>query len=184
MEAKPEVLATRTVAQSRLFEIQQIDLRFSNGTEVCFEKLASRGHGAVMVVPLLDDDTVLLVREYAVGTDRYELALPKGAAEPGEGVLATAQRELMEEVGYGAARLESLTRLSIAPGYIGHMTELVLARDLYPASMPGDEPEPPGIVSWSLADLPALIARPDCTEARTIAGLYIVRDLLAARGTK
>lgn len=178
MTNKPEILASRVVARSRLFEIQEVDLRFANGTEVQFEKLTNRGFGAVLVVPLIGPREVLLVREYGAGVDRYELSLPKGRVERDEDPLVAANRELQEEVGYGAGRLECLTGLTVAPGYLGHVTQIVLARDLYPASLPGDEPEPPEVVEWSLDDLPALLARPDCTEARTFAALYIVRDQL------
>ena len=179
MTDKPEILATETVARSRLFEIEQVDLRFANGREVRFEKLVSRGFGAVLLVPVPAPGRVLLVREYAAGVDRYELQLPKGRVERGEELLAAANRELMEEVGHGARRMQRVTGLTLAPGYLGHVTEIVLARDLYPRRLPGDEPEPPEVVEWSLDDLPRLFARDDCTEARTVAALYIVRDFLA-----
>lgn len=174
----PEVLATRTVAQSRLFEIQEVDLRFANGTEVRYEKLVNRGFTAVLVVPLIAPRRVLLVREYGAGVGRYELALPKGRGEPGEDPLAAANRELQEEAGYAARRLDHINSFTVSPGYLGHTTDIILARDLYPSSLPGDEPEPPQLIEWSLDDLPALFARADCTEARTIAALYMVRDLL------
>ena len=180
MTDKPEILATRVVARSRLFEIEELDLRFGNGTEVRFERLTNRGYGAVLVVPLVAPRRVLLVREYGAGVDRYELSLPKGRIEHDEQPLAAAQRELREEVGYGAGRFEDLTGLTVAPGYLGHVTRVILARDLYPAPLPGDEPEPPEVVEWSLDELPALLARADCTEARTLAALYIVRDRLDA----
>ena len=60
------------------------DLEFSNGERRRFERLVSRGHGAVVVVPMLDDETVLLVREYAAGMHRYELGLVKGRIDVGE----------------------------------------------------------------------------------------------------
>lgn len=179
MTDKPEVLATRTVAKSELFEIQEVDLRFPNGTEVRFERLLNRGGRAVLVVPMIAPARVLLVREYGAGVERYELALPKGRVEPGEALEAAAERELREETGYGAGRLEHITGVTVAPGYLGHVTDIILARDLYRAPLPGDEPEPLGIVEWSLDALPELFARPDCTEARSIAALYMVRDRLA-----
>lgn len=178
MTDKPEILARETVARSRLFEVEQVQLRFANGREVTFEKLVSRGFGAVLVVPVTDAGNVLLVREYAAGLDRYDVSLPKGRLEQGEDLLEAANRELMEEVGVGARRLERITGLTLAPGYLGHVTDVVLARDLYPQSLPGDEPEPPEVVEWSLDELPQLLAREDCSEARTLAALYIVRDLL------
>jgi ADP-ribose diphosphatase len=61
-----------------------------------------------------------------------------------------------------------------------HVTHVVLARDLYPSRLPGDEPEQLEVVPWALDRLPELTARADCTEGRTIAALYIARDFLAA----
>jgi ADP-ribose diphosphatase len=179
MRQKPQILHTEVVAQSRLFRIEQVDLRFSNGVETRYERLTGAASGgAVLMIPMLEDDTVLLIREYAAGVDRYELGLPKGRIEAGEDVLAAANREMMEEVGYGARDLRRLTSLSVAPGYLGHTTHLVLARDLYPQRCPGDEPEEIEVVPWRLRELPQLLAREDLTEARTIAALFMVRELL------
>lgn len=175
---KPQIVATETIARTRLFRVETVHLRFSNGVETCYERLRSGKYGAVLVVPLLDRDTVLLIREYTVGTERYELALPKGRIEAGEGMLAAANRELMEEAGFGAGRLTHLTSLTVAPGYMGHTTHIILAEDLYEERRMGDEPEEIEVVPWPLADLPALFAREDCTEARSIAALFMVRERL------
>ncbi|HHM06151.1 MAG TPA: ADP compounds hydrolase NudE [Gammaproteobacteria bacterium] len=178
---KPRILSRATLARTRLFHIEEIGLAFANGTEVRYERLqASRG--AVLVVPLLEGDTVLLIREYAAGTHRYELALPKGMVEPEEDPLAAANRELMEETGYGARRLQQLNALSLAPGYFEHMTQIILARDLYPRRLAGDEPEEVEVVPWRLSALSQLVAREDCSEARSIAALYLARDLLQQEG--
>jgi ADP-ribose diphosphatase len=64
-----------------------------------------------------------------------------------------------------------------------HITQVVLARDLYPEKLQGDEPEELEIVPWSIHDLAALTARDDCTEGRSIASLYIARDYLAKGGS-
>lgn len=176
MPDKPEILATRVVARSRIFTIEEVDLRFAGGTEVRFERLASSGAGVVMVVPLLDDDTVILVSEFAAGTERYELSLPKGVVEPGEGLAAAADRELREEAGFGAGHLERMTAVTSAPAYSSQVTEVVIARDLFPAALPGDEPEPPGVVRASLSRLHELLAGGECRDARSIAVLYMLRD--------
>ncbi len=178
MRKKPEILAAETVAKTRLFHVEQLDLKFTNGIEVQYERLKSNSSGAVLVVPMLDEDTVMLIREYAAGVHRYELGLPKGRIEEGEDLLNAANRELMEEIGYGANKLEHLTAFTLAPGYLGHHTQIVLAQDLYEQSCEGDEPEEIEVVPWSLSKLPELMAREDLTEARSIAALYMVRDLL------
>lgn len=180
----PEILDRRIVARSRLFAVEQLELRFANGVERTYERLLTPPIPAVLVVPMLDERTVLLVREYAAGVERYELGLPKGARGAGEGVLETANRELMEECGYGARLLEPLTELTLSPGYMGHRIVVVLAEDLYPAQCEGDEPEPPEVVPWPLADIDGLLARDDFSEARSLAALYLVRDRQRRRGVE
>ena len=162
----------------KLFKVEKLDLEFSNGERRTYERLLSKGLGAVIVVAMRDEDTVLLVKEYAAGLHHYELGLVKGRLEEDEAVLQGADRELKEEIGYGARQLVELTSLSLAPGYMSHVTHVVLARDLYPEKLEGDEPEELEIVPWPLADLHSLIQRPDCTEGRSIAALYIARDYL------
>ena len=162
----------------KLFKVEKLDLEFSNGEKRTYERLRSRGLGAVIVVAMHDDDTVILVNEYAAGLHHYELGLVKGRLEEGESVLQGAERELKEEIGFGARQLLELTSLSLAPGYMTHVTHVVLARDLYPEKLQGDEPEELEIVHWPLADLYTLVQRPDCTEGRSIAALYIARDYL------
>ena len=88
MPTKPEILKRETVMRSRLFRADQIHLRFSNGEERHYEKLVGGGNGAVLIVPVLNDDTFLLVKEYAVGLEDYHLACPKGAIDEGDGVFA------------------------------------------------------------------------------------------------
>lgn len=179
MRKKPEILATATVARTRLFHVESVDLRFANGVEVQYERLRSNSAGAVLIVPMLDDDTVLLIREYSAGVDRYELGLPKGRVEPDENLLVAANRELMEEVGYAARSLEHLTALTLSPSYMSHHTQIVLARQLFPQRAEGDEPEELEVVPWKLSQLGELLQREDCTEARSIAALFMVRELLS-----
>lgn len=178
MEKLPKIHARREHDPGELFKVERLDLEFSNGEKRTYERLRSHGLGAVIVIAMPDDDTVLLVREYAAGLHHYELGLVKGRLEPGETILEGAQRELMEEIGFGASELIELTALSLAPGYMTHVTHVVLARKLYPAKLQGDEPEELEIVPWSLSDLYSLVQRPDCTEGRSIAALYIARDYL------
>ncbi len=179
MPTKPSILKRATVARSRLFRADEIHLRFSNGEERTYEKLCSGGPGAVLIVPLLDENTVLLVREYAAGIEDYHLALPKGAIDQGETLLDAANRELKEEVGYGANKLQFLKRINLSPAYMEHGINVVIAWDLYPERLVGDEPEPIEVVPYPLSDLLQLIARADVCEGRSIAALFMVREWLA-----
>lgn len=179
MPTKPEIRHRQIVARSRLFRVEALDLCFANGAERQYERLTSSASGAVLVVPVNAAGEVLLIREYAAGTDDYVLALPKGRVEPGEDPLAAADRELREEVGYGARQLSALRHVSIAPGYMQHQTLLVLAQELFPDRLEGDEPEPIEVVPWPLAELERLAFREDFHEARSLAALYLARERLA-----
>lgn len=181
MPKPPIIHATRDVTDSRFLQLEQVDLEFSNGERRTYERMKPGGLGAVIIVPMLDAETVLLVREYGVGLERYELGLPKGRLDPGETVQQGADRELKEEVGYGARRLTPLHTLSLSPSYMTHVAHVVLAQDLYPERLEGDEPEPLEVVPWKLAELHTLVARDDVTEGRSIAALFMAREYLAGR---
>ncbi|EGV31991.1 NUDIX hydrolase [Thiorhodococcus drewsii AZ1] len=177
MRSKPKIHARRLVAQSRLFRIEEIDLEFANGSRRTYERVPG-GADSVMIVPMLDAETVLLIREYGAGSERYELGLPKGVVERGEDPLTAANREMQEEIGYAAQRLRIIDRLSLVPGYIQHHSLIVLAQDLYPQQLVGDEPEPIEVVPWRLSEIDALLARDDFDEARSIAALLLAMRVL------
>ena len=147
---------------------------------VFFERIRSRrpGTGAVMIVPITDDQHVILAKEYAAGTDRYELCLPKGIVEHNESAEHAANREIQEEIGYAANNLTYLTTLSAAPSYFSTELDVFIATDLFPSTLPGDEPETIEQVKWPLNDIPALISRKDVTEARTIAALLLYKTVV------
>ena len=179
MPCKPEILKIKQAAKSLLFLVEELALRFSNGEQRTYERLASRGNGAVMMVPIDSDGNLLLVREYAGGIDDYTLTLPKGAVDPGETIYEAADRELKEEIGFGARQLDFLKEMTTAPNYMGHKLQTIIARDLYPCRLEGDEPEPLEVVKWPLSDLDNLVLNPEFTEGRAIAGLYMARYFLS-----
>jgi ADP-ribose diphosphatase len=62
-----------------------------------------------------------------------------------------------------------------------HKARVILAQDLHPARLPGDEPEPLEVVPWKLSELHRLLARDDVSEGRSIAALFIAREYLAGK---
>ncbi len=178
MPKLPVIHQRRMLHEGTRFPVEELELEFSNGVRRTYERVPGSGRGAVLVVPMLDDNTVLLLREYAAGLHVYELGLPKGRLDAGESALEGANRELKEEAGYGANRLRLLGKLSLAPSYMAHQISVVLAQDLYPERLPGDEPELPEVVPWKLDRLHELVQREDCTEGRSLAALFMARELL------
>lgn len=176
---KPDILETKVLAKTRIFQIEGVHLRFSNGQERHFERLrGGRGSEAVMIVPVLDENTVLLVKEYGVGLEDYYLGFPKGTVDLDEDILAAANRELMEETGYGARELKVLKCMSSSPAYTTKKMKIILATNLYEQRLEGDEPEVIQVVPWKIDEIDQLLLRDDFHEARSIAAIYMVRDII------
>lgn len=174
----PTINDRKIVAQSRLFRVEQVDLAFSNGETRTFERMAGSNRGAVMIVPMLNEHTLLLIREYAAGTHSYQLGFPKGLIDAGETPIEAANRELQEEAGYAARELHNIHSVSMAPTFFSASMDIVIARDLYPQSLPGDEPEPLEVIQWPLANAEQLLMREDFVEARCIAALFLAQKWL------
>ncbi len=118
MQTPPIIHSKRAANGSHFLKVEILDLEFSNGERRTYERLKGSSLGAVIIVPMRDDDTVLLVREYGAGIERYELGLPKGRLDRDETVEQGANRELKEEVGFGARDLHILHTLSLSPAYM------------------------------------------------------------------
>jgi len=170
----PTILSENITAQSQIFTIQAQELVFSNGTNVKYERILSSEEGAVLIIPLLEDGTLLLIREYGAGVGRYELGFPKGKIDPGEDWQQASVRESQEEIGFHPAQVQLLDSVSLAAGYMTHYTHIVLATGLSPKDAEGDEPEPLEIVPWHIDDWHSLLQEPHFTEGRAYAALMLV----------
>lgn len=174
----PEILSTSVVAQSRLFAIESLELRFSNGEERTYERMKPSNRGGVMIVPVTEQGDLLLIREYSAGTERYELGFPKGLIDPGEEPQQAANRELKEEIGMGADKFVLLKQVVLAPSYFSSRMSLFLATGLYPERLQGDEPEVLEVVRWPLQQAEELLTHLDFCEARSISALMLaLREL-------
>ncbi|MGR6980048.1 ADP compounds hydrolase NudE [Testudinibacter sp. P27/CKL/0425] len=179
---KPEILSVAVAAKSRIFEIQAVELAFSNGEQRTFERFTPSSRCAVMVVAI-HQDKLLLINEYAVGTERYELGFVKGLMDEGETPEQSANRELQEEIGFRAAKLTLLKTVITSPGFMHNPMHIFLAEQLSPSVLQGDEPEPLEVVEYPLAQLDQLLQQADFCEARNLTALYLLRDYLAQRAT-
>jgi ADP-ribose pyrophosphatase len=141
-----------------------------------FQRDVVRHPGAVSVVPLLDDGTVVLVRQYRAPVDQMVLEIPAGKRDIADEPLEeTARRELIEEVGLSPGRLEHLAMFHNSIGFCDEESHVFLGTELTPAPMDrqGIEEAHMEIVHVALADTPAMISAGEITDAKTVIGLSL-----------
>jgi 8-oxo-dGTP pyrophosphatase MutT (NUDIX family) len=173
-------LTERVVHQGAL--ISTVVATFEGPDGDRFERDVVRHPGAVDVVPLLDDGTVVLVRQYRAAVDAELLEIPAGKRDvKGEPLEETARRELEEEIGMRAGRIDLLAEFYNSPGFCDERSAVFLARDLSPCgtSAQGVEEENMTIEHVPLADIPRLIAEGELSDAKSILGLCLTREFLA-----
>ncbi len=171
-------LDEREVLRTSLLRVASARFESPDGEE--FQRDVVHHPGAVVVVPLTEDRTVLMVRQYRAAVDAELLELPAGKRDvEGEPTEITAARELAEEVGRYAGRLDLLARFYNSPGFSDEFSWLYLAQDLTPAPLDrqGAEERHMAIEEVPLAAVLPMITAGEILDAKSIVGLT-----LAARG--
>ena len=172
-------LAERVVHRGSLISVAEAEFEGPDGSR--FERDVVHHPGAVSVVPVTDDGVVLLVRQYRAAIDGDILEIPAGKRDvEGEDPLLTAHRELEEEVGRRAESMELLGEFYNSPGFCDEHSYVYLARGLTPCavSAQGVEEQHMTIEEHRLDDVPALIARREMVDAKSIIGLLLAREAL------
>lgn len=147
-----------------------------------FERDIVHHPGAVSVVPLHDDGTVTMVRQYRAPLDDLLLEIPAGKRDvEGEAPEVTAGRELEEEVGLRAGRLDLLAEFYNSPGFSDERSFVYLGRDLQPGTMERHGVEEQALIVERIAldDVPALIEARELVDAKSIIGLLLTRERIA-----
>jgi 8-oxo-dGTP pyrophosphatase MutT (NUDIX family) len=134
--------------------------------------------GGALIVPVTDSGEVLLVMEPAVSTGVPVMWLPAGAVEPGETPVEAASRELQEEVGFKAGRLDALAELHPLARHAEWSLHAVLARDLSPSRLPGDEAHAIRIEPFPLSRFEELVDAGRLHDSNCIAALFLARRFL------
>ncbi|MHC4862198.1 MAG: NUDIX domain-containing protein, partial [Planctomycetota bacterium] len=123
-----ELLGSERAYEGRRVSIRRDRLRGPDGREYTREIVEHPG--AAVVVPFLDDGRLLLVRQYRHPIERAILEAPAGTLEPGEDPAACASRELEEETGYRAGKLERLGTVYPSPGVLSEVMHVFCATEL------------------------------------------------------
>jgi ADP-ribose pyrophosphatase len=162
-------LASKTVYQGRLLKVLEDEVRLPDGRIGRREYV--RHPGAVAMVPMLDESTVLLIWQFRYPLGRHFYELPAGKIDPGEAPLQTAKRELHEECAYEAASWRQLTTLHPCIGYSDERIELYLARDLTRVALAAEDGEFVETVPVKIGTALDWVKSGRITDPKTIVGL-------------
>jgi len=166
-----------------LFRVDRLHLLDPSGAP--FDRVVMRHPGAVTVVPVHDDGTVTVVRQYRPAVDAMVVELPAGTLDrAGEPALEAGRRELAEEVGLAAAHWELLIEAWNSPGVSDQRTVIYLATGLTPcASSPhGIEEQAMTVETVHLDDVDRLVADGSLRDESTVLGLSLARARWRAAG--
>jgi ADP-ribose pyrophosphatase len=165
----PQVVASRTVYEGRLFNVELDEVVLTTGVRAVRETL--RHPGAVAMVPVLHDGRLALVTQYRHAAGRRLLEVPAGTLERGEEPSAAVERELREEIGMRPGRVESLGGLFVAPGYTTEYIHLFVCSGLVEARLDGDVDEDIEVEFRSLEEALAAVDTGEIADAKSVIGI-------------
>ena len=173
MGREPEILGRKTIFEGHKVALEIRLLRGSDGREAEREIVLHPGSVAILAFP--EPGVVLLERNWRVAIGREMLEIPAGMLEPGEDPAAAAVRELAEETGYRAARVEPLLTLHPSPGILTEEMTVYLASGLSPGEPSREAGEEIANVLAPVDEALAMIADGRITDAKTVAAILFWR---------
>lgn len=169
----------KTIWRGRAVNFDVDTVRLPNG------ELATREYmnhpGAVGVVPFLDRDTIVMVRQYRHPVRQVTLELPAGKIDPRESVLSCIKRELAEETGYTAAKFTPLIRYWPTPAFADEVLHLYVATGLKPGKVNADEDEFIEAVNIPFKKAVAMVRKGEIRDSKSVIGLL---SCAVARGSR
>ena len=160
-------------------KVSRDTVRLPNGAQAHREFI--RHPGAVVILPLFEDGTVLLERQFRYPLGRVFIEFPAGKIDPGEDVLACAKRELQEETGYTASDWQFVCTIHNAIAYSDEHLELFLARGLIAGPAQLDEGEFLETFTATVPELLAMVRRGEITDVKTIIGAFWLEKIAAGQ---
>ena len=173
-----EVLESRKIFKGRVVDLAVDRVRLPNG-KVCELELI-RHPGASVVVPVDSSGSAILIRQYRHATGGFLLEAPAGKLDPGESPEACAAREVQEETGFRAGRLEPLGWIWTTPGFTDEKIWLFLGQELSAASQALQPDEVLSVQRMPLEEAVEMALTGQITDAKTICALLRTRHLLSA----
>lgn len=168
-----KLLNSRTVYMGRIFDVRIDGLREGDSD---YEREIVIHRGSAVILPLFDDGTVSLVRQYRHAAGQEMLELPAGTLDPGEDPLVGAIRELEEEIGVRAAHFVKLGEFFVSPGFLTEKMHLFIATGLTEVGQKLEADEFLEVVRLPLEKLYEMACRGEINDAKTLIGVFLARE--------
>jgi ADP-ribose diphosphatase len=167
---QPTLISSKPIYKGRIFDVRLDTLR-EDGVEYQREIVAH--HGSAVIVPLFEDGTIALVRQYRHAAEKYLWEIPAGSLEEGEDPLAGAARELEEEIGVTAARIEKLNEFYVSPGFLTEKMHLYLATGHTEVGQKLESDELIRVKRFTRSELDEMVRSGEIQDAKTLIGLSL-----------
>jgi ADP-ribose pyrophosphatase len=175
MADTPEFIDSKKIFEGRVFDVTVDTVREHGQTYV---RDVVRHPGSAVILPVFDDDTIALVKQYRHPAVKYLLELPAGTLNDRERPEVGAARELEEELGLVAGRMEKLSEFFISPGFLSEKMWLYLATDLRETQQRLEDDEAIEIVRLPIDRALQMITENEIEDAKTIIGLLLAAPRL------
>ena len=168
--SQPQIIDSKKVYSGKVFEVTVDTVREG---EIVYQRDVVHHPGSAVILPVFADETVALVKQYRHPAVRYLVEAPAGTLSPGERPEIGAARELEEELGLVAGKLEKLTEFFVSPGFCEEKMWLFLATDLTETKQRLEPDEVIEVVRVSFAQALEMISDGEIEDAKTIIGLML-----------
>lgn len=175
MEFKEITVESKRIYEGRVLNLRVDTVRLPDGRVSTREIVEHKG--AVAIVPMLEKDKIVMVRQYRQAAGRMLLEIPAGGLEIGESPEDCARRELAEEIGYDPGKLTLLFDSYLAPGYSSEKLHTYLAEDLRPKTGECDSDEFIEVITVGLNEALKLIESREIADAKSICGILMAYRL-------
>lgn len=169
-------LQTETVFLGKLLNVKRDLVRLANGHETVREYISHPG--ATLVIPVLDNNKLVMERQYRHPLQRTFIEFPAGKIDPGEDPLTTGQRELLEETGYEAAAWRHLTIIHPCIGYSNEAIHIYLATQLRAGEHCRNQDETLEVLTFPLGEALGMVRNGEITDAKTVIALFWAEKVL------
>ncbi|HEU4477247.1 MAG TPA: NUDIX hydrolase [Pyrinomonadaceae bacterium] len=172
---QPQIVESQEIFRGRVFEVTVDTVREG---DITYKREVVHHPGSAVIIPAFPDGTVALVRQYRHPAVRYLLEAPAGTLNRGERPEEGAARELEEELGFAAGKLEKLSEFFVSPGFCEEKMWLYLATEMMPTTQRLEEDELLDVVRLPLQQALEMITGGEIEDAKTIIGLMLAAPRL------